>query len=97
MCKHSLCRLKWNSTNNHYSSPDEDIEVRAKDFGKISAIEYLDEGKHIPSFHGLVDHFVENYGYVRDKSIRAASYDWRLAEGIVYYSYPIMHTAHFYN
>ncbi len=34
----------------------------------------------IKYFHETVDYFVDR-GYVRDKSIRGAPYDWRLAPG----------------
>ena len=57
------------------------MEVRAKDFGKTSPIEYLDRLKLIELFHPFVEYFVKEHGYERDKSIRAASYDWRLAPG----------------
>ncbi len=49
-------------------------------FGDTGSVEFLDEFGIIPTFHELVEYFVDR-GYVRGESIRAAPYDWRLAAG----------------
>ena len=55
--------------------------MRAPGFDDIRRMEYLDAdpgSQNIPQWNLFVDYFVER-GYERNKTIRAAPYDWRFA------------------
>ncbi|XP_063802310.1 phosphatidylcholine-sterol acyltransferase isoform X2 [Pseudophryne corroboree] len=54
------------------------VDVRVPGFGKTFSVEYLDKSKLAGYFHTLVQNLVNN-GYVRDETVRAAPYDWRIA------------------
>ncbi|XP_068115752.1 phosphatidylcholine-sterol acyltransferase-like isoform X2 [Hyperolius riggenbachi] len=54
------------------------VDIRVPGFGRTFAVEYLDQSKLAGYFHTLVQNLVNN-GYVRDETVRAAPYDWRLA------------------
>uniref|UniRef100_A0A8C5QVL6 Phosphatidylcholine-sterol acyltransferase n=1 Tax=Leptobrachium leishanense TaxID=445787 RepID=A0A8C5QVL6_9ANUR len=70
-------RVIYNKTTRTASNaPGVDIHVPG--FGQTSSLEYLDKGKLAGYFHTLVQNLVNN-GYVRDKTVRGAPYDWRLA------------------
>ena len=56
------------------------MEIRVPGFGETKTVEYLTT-EDIPMadyMNELVEYFVER-GYVRNKTIRAAPYDWRLS------------------
>ena len=55
----------------------EDVEVSVADFGKLSS----STSAELDSI--FVNYFVER-GYIADRTIRAAPYDWRLGGGIVH-------------
>ena len=74
-----LIRLNWDATSNTYSN-NAGVTIRPKDFGGTGGVEYLALFK--PYFHNFVDYFVNELGYKRGSSIRAAPYDWRLAAGL---------------
>ncbi|KYO29480.1 phosphatidylcholine-sterol acyltransferase [Alligator mississippiensis] len=68
-------RVVYNRTTRKISSAP-GVHIRAPGFGKTYSVEYLDENKVAGYMHTLVQHLVNN-GYVRDKTVRAAPYDWR--------------------
>ena len=77
MYKHvHLCRLKFmNGTFTNNTG----VQIRVPGFGNTSTVEYLDPG--LKAVGKYLEPFVEFFvklGYVRDKNIRAAPYDWRL-------------------
>ncbi|XP_007938473.1 phosphatidylcholine-sterol acyltransferase [Orycteropus afer afer] len=53
------------------------VQIRVPGFGKTYSVEYLDNNKLAGYMHTLVQNLVNN-GYVRDETVRAAPYDWRL-------------------
>nr|XP_028595323.1 phosphatidylcholine-sterol acyltransferase isoform X1 [Podarcis muralis] len=53
------------------------VQIRVPGFGKTYTVEYLDRSKLAGYMHTLVQHLVNN-GYVRDQTVRAAPYDWRI-------------------
>lgn len=53
------------------------VQIRVPGFGKTYSVEYLDDNKLAGYMHTLVQNLVNN-GYVRDETVRAAPYDWRL-------------------
>lgn len=57
------------------------VEIRTKDFGNTTSIEWLDAGRddYAVYFGPIVDHLVETMGYVRGISIHGAPYDFRKA------------------
>ena len=60
----------------------EGVTVTARGFGKTEAAEFVavNDIFQMAILHELVDYFVHR-GYVRGKSIRAATYDWRRGAG----------------
>uniref|UniRef100_A0A8C7IPI3 Lecithin-cholesterol acyltransferase n=1 Tax=Oncorhynchus kisutch TaxID=8019 RepID=A0A8C7IPI3_ONCKI len=54
------------------------VTVRVPGFGQTYSVEFLDTNKLAGYFHTMVTHLV-NIGYVRNETIRAAPYDWRIA------------------
>ena len=57
------------------------MEIRVPGFGETKTVEYLSTGAELPItayMNDLADYFVEK-GYVRNKTVRAAPYDWRLS------------------
>ncbi|NP_001106083.1 phosphatidylcholine-sterol acyltransferase precursor [Papio anubis] len=56
------------------------VQIRVPGFGKTYSVEYLDSSKLAGYLHTLVQNLVNN-GYVRDETVRAAPYDWRLEPG----------------
>ena len=78
-------RLIYDPTTNHYNNSPS-VDVRVPGFGDTSSVEYLSNGgTDVPVtvyMNELVDYFVKQ-GYVRNKTIRAAPYDWRLSAGIL--------------
>ncbi|XP_058011247.1 phosphatidylcholine-sterol acyltransferase isoform X2 [Ahaetulla prasina] len=79
-------RLIFNKTTRSITNAP-GVHIRVPGFGQTFSVEYLDGGKLAGYMHTLVQHLVNN-GYVRDQSVRAAPYDWRLGptEQKVYYS-----------
>lgn len=75
-----LTMFRFNYTSNNYLDP-RGVTVTAAYFGNTSSVEVLDLQNKYPYFKDFVEYFVDR-GYVKDKSIRAAPYDWRLAPGI---------------
>ena len=76
----SFCSLIYDNATNTYDYPP-GVEVRVPGFDDIARVEYLDAdpgSQNIPNWIFFVDYFVER-GYERNKTIRAAPYDWRLA------------------
>ncbi|KAM4614019.1 phosphatidylcholine-sterol acyltransferase [Discoglossus pictus] len=70
-------RVVYNKTTRTVSNaPGVDIHVPG--FGKTHSVEYLDKSKLAGYLHTLVQNLVNN-GYVRDETVRAAPYDWRIA------------------
>ncbi|GCC35845.1 phosphatidylcholine-sterol acyltransferase isoform X1 [Chiloscyllium punctatum] len=70
-------RLVYNRTTRR-SSNSPGVEIRVPGFGKTYSVEYLDPFKLAGYLHTLVQ-FLVNTGYVRDDTVRAAPYDWRVA------------------
>lgn len=69
-------RAVYNRTTKRMSSAP-GVHIRVPGFGKTHSVEYLDKSKLAGYMHTLVQHLVNN-GYVRDHTVRAAPYDWRL-------------------
>ncbi|XP_007517778.1 phosphatidylcholine-sterol acyltransferase isoform X2 [Erinaceus europaeus] len=69
-------RVIYNHTTGYLSNAP-GVEIRVPGFGKTYSIEYLDKNKLAGYMHTLVQNLVNN-GYVRDETVRAAPYDWRL-------------------
>ncbi|XP_029464725.1 phosphatidylcholine-sterol acyltransferase isoform X2 [Rhinatrema bivittatum] len=69
-------RVVYNRTTRRTSNAP-GVDIRVPGFGKTFSVEYLDKGKLAGYLHTLVQHLVNN-GYVRDETVRAAPYDWRI-------------------
>ncbi|XP_067905710.1 phosphatidylcholine-sterol acyltransferase isoform X1 [Heterodontus francisci] len=70
-------RLVYNRTTKRTSnSPG--VETRVPGFGKTYSVEYLDPLEVAGYLHTFVQ-FMVNTGYIRDETVRAAPYDWRVA------------------
>nr|XP_008122908.1 PREDICTED: LOW QUALITY PROTEIN: phosphatidylcholine-sterol acyltransferase [Anolis carolinensis] len=69
-------RVVYNRTTRRVSNAP-GVHIRVPGFGKTSSVEYLDKSKLAGYLHTLVQHLVNN-GYVRDQTVRAAPYDWRI-------------------
>ncbi|XP_030059503.1 phosphatidylcholine-sterol acyltransferase [Microcaecilia unicolor] len=69
-------RLVYNRTTRRISNAP-GVDIRVPGFGKTSSVEYLDNGKLAGYLHTMVQHLVNN-GYMRDETVRAAPYDWRI-------------------
>ncbi|XP_053127108.1 phosphatidylcholine-sterol acyltransferase isoform X5 [Hemicordylus capensis] len=69
-------RVVYNRTTQRTSNAP-GVDIRVPGFGKTYSVEYLDKSKLAGYLHTLVQHLVNN-GYVRDKNVRAAPYDWRI-------------------
>ena len=78
------CRLVYDITTDGYNNTP-GVEIRVPGFGETKTVEYLSsEDNAMPStayMKEIVNFFVER-GYVRNKTIRAAPYDWRLSAGM---------------
>jgi len=75
--------LKYNKKYDCFEN-NTDVHIRPGKFGSTKGVEYLIGGPisdSLPYFNTMVKYFTAR-GYKRDKSIRAAPYDWRLASGI---------------
>ncbi len=59
------------------------IEVKVPGFGVTDTVEFLDVTKQVGYFNQFVKYFTDK-GYVKDQTIRAVPYDWRLAPGKEY-------------
>lgn len=70
-------RVVYNRSSGHMSNAP-GVQIRVPGFGKTYSVEYLDDNKLAGYLHTLVQNLVNN-GYVRDETVRAAPYDWRLA------------------
>ncbi|KAJ8012930.1 hypothetical protein DPEC_G00048000 [Dallia pectoralis] len=70
-------RIVYNSTTRKTSNPS-GVTVRVPGFGQTYTVEFLDKNKLSGYFHAMVSHLV-NMGYVRDETVRAAPYDFRVA------------------
>nr|XP_006641384.1 PREDICTED: phosphatidylcholine-sterol acyltransferase-like [Lepisosteus oculatus] len=70
-------RIVYNRTTRK-SSNAPGVEIRVPGFGQTYPVEFLDTNKLTGYFHTMVEHLV-NFGYVRNETIRAAPYDWRIA------------------
>lgn len=78
---HFTYRLSWKEEDGFTNHPDVDIKaVDPGDDKALSSVEYLGPYKTIPALKDFVKYF-EEIGYERNKEIRAAPYDWRLAAG----------------
>ncbi|XP_055002096.1 phosphatidylcholine-sterol acyltransferase isoform X1 [Sorex araneus] len=69
-------RVIFNRTSGRLSNAP-GVQIRVPGFGKTYSVEYLDSSKLAGYMHTLVQNLVNN-GYVRDETVRAAPYDWRL-------------------
>ncbi|XP_072492191.1 phosphatidylcholine-sterol acyltransferase isoform X3 [Notamacropus eugenii] len=69
-------RVVYNRTTGQMSNAP-GVQIRVPGFGKTFSVEYLDPNKLAGYMHTLVQNLVNN-GYVRDETVRAAPYDWRL-------------------
>ncbi|XP_062997450.1 phosphatidylcholine-sterol acyltransferase isoform X2 [Elgaria multicarinata webbii] len=69
-------RVVYNRTTRRTSNAP-GVHIRVPGFGKTYSVEYLDKSKLAGYLHTLVQHLVNN-GYVRDQTVRAAPYDWRI-------------------
>ena len=66
--------------NTRTTRSKEDIETRVPGWGDTSSVEYLDSNRKIGVYFGeLCDFLVKELGYVRNKSLRGAPYDFRKA------------------
>ena len=84
--------LEYNEATNTYKDKT-GTEIKVSGFGETCKVEYLASNPVETSctfqlpvgnyFHTFVDYFVAR-GYQRDKNIRAAPYDWRLAADQLY-------------
>ncbi|XP_076878349.1 phosphatidylcholine-sterol acyltransferase [Brachyhypopomus gauderio] len=70
-------RIVYNRTT-HKTSNSPGVEVRVPGFGQTYTVEFLDTNKLAGYFFTMVEHLV-NIGYERNKTVRAAPYDWRIA------------------
>ncbi|MBN3306794.1 LCAT acyltransferase, partial [Amia calva] len=70
-------RIVYNRTT-HKTSNSPGVEVRVPGFGQTNTVEFLDTNRLTGYFYTMVQHLV-NIGYVRNETIRAAPYDWRIA------------------
>ncbi|XP_044902584.1 phosphatidylcholine-sterol acyltransferase isoform X2 [Felis catus] len=69
-------RVVYNRSSGRVSNAP-GVQIRVPGFGKTYSVEYLDNNKLAGYMHTLVQNLVNN-GYVRDETVRAAPYDWRL-------------------
>ncbi|MBV99865.1 Phosphatidylcholine-sterol acyltransferase, partial [Eschrichtius robustus] len=69
-------RVVYNRSSGRVSNAP-GVQIRVPGFGKTYSVEYLDNSKLAGYMHTLVQNLVNN-GYVRDETVRAAPYDWRL-------------------
>ncbi len=58
------------------------IQVRVPGFGYTNTVEFIDTGNNYAYFYNMVEYFVTTRNYVRNVTIRAAPFDWRLAPGL---------------
>ncbi|XP_030628443.1 phosphatidylcholine-sterol acyltransferase [Chanos chanos] len=70
-------RIVYNRTT-HKTSNAPGVEIRVPGFGQTYSVEFLDMNRLAGYFHTMVEHLV-NIGYVRNQTVRAAPYDWRIA------------------
>ncbi len=68
--------MEFDPTKNRFHNK-KGVHVQSKD--GLPGIEYLDTDHKKPLLKPFVDYYVKNLGYKRGKSIRGATYDWRLA------------------
>ena len=87
---HYLHRLSYNTDTNRYSDAS-GVTISVPGFGSTSTVETLNFNLIRASYlNTFVEYFVKR-GYIRDTSIRAAPYDWRLAAGKIFHVYlPLM-------
>lgn len=69
-------RVVYNRSSGRVSNAP-GVQIRVPGFGKTYSVEYLDKNKLAGYMNTLVQNLVNN-GYVRDETVRAAPYDWRL-------------------
>uniref|UniRef100_A0A8C9UAP6 Phosphatidylcholine-sterol acyltransferase n=1 Tax=Serinus canaria TaxID=9135 RepID=A0A8C9UAP6_SERCA len=69
-------RVVYNRTSRKMSNAP-GVHIRVPGFGKTYSVEYLDQSKLAGYLHTMVQNLVNN-GYVRDQTVRAAPYDWRV-------------------
>ncbi|MFT7813915.1 phosphatidylcholine-sterol acyltransferase isoform X2 [Arapaima gigas] len=69
-------RIVYNRTTRKTSNAP-GVEVRVPGFGHTYPVEFLDVNKLSGYFHTMVQHLV-NMGYIRNETVRAAPYDWRI-------------------
>uniref|UniRef100_A0A8C5PHX7 Group XV phospholipase A2 n=1 Tax=Leptobrachium leishanense TaxID=445787 RepID=A0A8C5PHX7_9ANUR len=72
-------RLDYNITS-RTTVPPEGVDIRVPGFGQTYPLEFLDPSKRNVGiyFFTLVETMI-NWGYIRDKNVRGAPYDWRKA------------------
>lgn len=73
-------RLRYdNVTRTTLNQPG--VEIRQPGFGNTSTVEWLDSSQlgETSYFYHIVEHLVNKLGYVRDRNIRGAPYDFRKA------------------
>ncbi|XP_028814120.1 phosphatidylcholine-sterol acyltransferase [Denticeps clupeoides] len=70
-------RIVYNRTTRQTSNAP-GVEVRVPGFGQTYPVEFLDTNRLTGYMHTMVQHLV-NMGYVRNETVRAAPYDWRIA------------------
>ncbi|KAJ8252157.1 hypothetical protein COCON_G00214690 [Conger conger] len=70
-------RIVYNRTTRTTSNAP-GVDVRVPGFGQTYPVEFLDANRLTGYFYTMVQHLV-NLGYVRNETIRAAPYDWRIA------------------
>lgn len=86
-CYIYCCSLQYEGQNNYSPRCGVNTRIPGAAGTDISKVEHLDSFRLEEYAKDMVDYFVAR-GYVRDFSIRAMPYDWRLAAGTVYaYSY----------
>ena len=84
-------RLEYDQASNTYHNQS-GIDIKAVGFGVTCRVEYLlasgnekecgPQIKRSEYLHHFVEYFVKNFGYERDRTIRAAPYDFRMTPGM---------------
>ena len=77
-----ISSLNYDSETDRYYD-EEGVKITAASFGHTVAVEFLavNDIFQLGYLSGFVEYFVQR-GYIRGKTIRAATYDWRHAAGM---------------
>ncbi len=69
--------LSYNKINKTYSSA-EGVQIRPVGFGDTKGVEYI-HPMLAGGYAKFVEYFIDKYGYVRNSSISAAPFDFRIS------------------